>query len=1002
MKQNTHKKQGHTIFTQLILLLVAVLLIQLGIYFVVFLGGNILGETRANAFDILNEKTSGRKVYLENEMIQRWSKTEACAGEVGKIIRGQAQQYGITEEAVLKDSERCQTVLTQSASNMISMLRSNSVTGAFLILNAPTEDGTSASYPGFYVRDYDPATYSPSNADLLLERGLPSIAQSMNIPMDSFWSSSFTFQDPSDDSARFFYAPLEAAEDVPAENRDSRYFAYWSSAFHMSDMDRNIITYSIPLLSEQGEVLAVLGVDITLDYLASQLKYDELASGKAGAYLLGITRDGGLTYEPVVSSGPVYQAYFSNASVITTVPYDYNNIVKLDAKSKTDLTIYASAQPLKLYDVNTPFVQNQWVLIGILDDSNLLSFSYRVQGLFLAALLLASAIGIVMIFIAAKATTSPITNLIEDLRQSDPTKPIRLNRVKLNEIDTLTTVIEDLSSRAAEAAARTSKIINMANLPVGVYEYYEKEELVFCSRTLFLVLGWEDVPENDTYILLSEFRKRMENTLAKPYDADKDIYHLQKQDSDVYVRLFYKTEGELFLGAFMDVTRNIKAQQQLAYERDYDILTNIYNRRALDGRIEALFRDHKDELKVAALIMFDLDNLKFVNDSYGHDSGDRYIKTFADRLNCFSKYKNTLIGRRSGDEFNVFLYGYETREEIKACIDEAWSELSETYIDMPDGVTLRVRASGGMAWYPDDSDNYSELLRLSDFAMYHIKHTVKGMIYEFEAESYKEKSILIWGQDDLNRFLENRLVRYAFQPIISAVTGEVYGYEMLMRPLIEPLANLETLFRLAKSQSKLYQMEQLTWFEALEAFTHQIRIGNIGSEEHIFIKSIGNQILTQTDLEYLTAQYKNLLPRIIMELTESEEFGSEIIHAKQKIVSQWGAQIAIDDFGTGFNSETVLIHVNPDLVKVDISIIHDIDHDDDRHALLTNLISYAKDRNIKVLAEGVETKAELLTLIECGVDYLQGFYIAKADFDIPRIPGQVIREIREKNKPVSQ
>lgn len=990
-------KQGRSLSTTLILLLLAVLTMQVAIYYIVFSLGGILDETKENSFNMLNERTSSRKLYLESEMVQRWSKTDEAESEILRSVQTHTQQRGISPTALCREPSLCQEILADTASSVINLLRNNSVTGAYLILNCPVKEDSGVSYPGFYVRDYDPSSYSEKNTDLLMERGLPAIAHEQGISMDSFWSAFLNFKDPADDACSFYFTPVEAAESVPRQEREKSYFSYWSQAFSLNDADRRIITYSVPLLSEEGDVLGVIGIDLTLDYLANQLKYDELADNKAGAYLLAISRDGGHTYEPVVSGGPVYQAYFGTSSSIRVTPDIYQNIVTMDNAGGSEFTLYGAVQPLKLYDTNTPFEKEQWALIGILDSDTLLSFPHRIQTLFLLGLAAAMLIGIIMIFITAKSTTKPITKLVEKLRTSDPEKPIRLEPVRLNEIDTLTSVIVELSNRASEAAARTSKIINMANLPVGVYEYHSAENYVFCNRNLFLVLGWQDVPEGDTKVPLDIFRERIKILEQNTYDAEKKIFQFKNEHGEEsWVQLFNREEEGLILGAFMDITRDMKARQKMLYERDYDILTNLYNRRAFDQNVQELFEpENRSCLKVASLLMFDLDNLKYVNDSYGHDSGDQYIRAFADSLSCFRDYPHVVIGRRSGDEFNVFLYGYEDRMTIQKIVETCWSKMSEIHVTLKqENMTLRVRASGGMAWYPYDSENYTELLRMADFAMYHIKHTVKGKIREFDRDYYNEKSVLIQGQDALNRFIENRMVRYVFQPIVSAVTGEVFGYEMLMRPLIEPMSNLSILFQLAKSQSKLYQIEQLTWFESLKAFEAEVKAGNIGPDEHAFINSIGNQILTDEDLDYLESRYRDILPRVITEITESEEFSLDIVSKKKTIVHRWNAKMAIDDFGTGFNSENVLISLAPDIVKVDISIIHNIDVDVDRQALLKNLISYAKARNIKVLAEGVETAGELKTVITFGVDYIQGFYIAEGNYTVRAIPESVVNEIR--------
>ncbi|MEG2138818.1 MAG: GGDEF domain-containing phosphodiesterase, partial [Oscillospiraceae bacterium] len=321
-------------------------------------------------------------------------------------------------------------------------------------------------------------------------------------------------------------------------------------------------------------------------------------------------------------------------------------------------------------------------------------------------------------------------------------------------------------------------------------------------------------------------------------------------------------------------------------------------------------------------------------------------------------------------ELTGLLSGYEDKENLRLCTDAFWAATEKNTIILPGGDTIRVRASGGLAWYPEDANTYDELMRLADFAMYNIKHTVKGALQEFDRSTYEEKSILIHGQDALNRLIDGKLVRYALQPIVSAKDGSVYGYEMLMRPSVAQLEDLSQLFQLAKAQSKLQQIEILTWYESLRTFEGLMESGKIAPGAHVFINSIGNQSLPLRDLSHLEATFPELLSNIVIEITEGEDAGCNATKFKQDIANRWGAQIAIDDFGTGFNSEGILIDTQPDLVKIDISLVRDIDTNKDKLTLVQNLLHYAKTRGIKVLGEGVETRAELDTLIACGIDFI--------------------------------
>ncbi|MEG1748012.1 MAG: cache domain-containing protein, partial [Oscillospiraceae bacterium] len=199
-------------------------------------------------------------------------------------------------------------------------------------------------------------------------RGLPAIARSSEVALDSYWSAFFHLEDAKEPNTQFYFTPLSAAKTERAGNRNSAYYYRWSEPFRLSELDREVIAYSVPLICEDGTVLGVLGIDLTVDYLKSLLHYDELDAGKMGAYYLGITRDGGASYTMVASNGPSFRASFGNSKTLTTTATSQDGIVLLQGAVKSGgRQFYAAVNPITLYNKNTPFAGEQWALLGILD-----------------------------------------------------------------------------------------------------------------------------------------------------------------------------------------------------------------------------------------------------------------------------------------------------------------------------------------------------------------------------------------------------------------------------------------------------------------------------------------------------------------------------------------------------------------------------------------------------------------------------------------------------------
>ena len=300
-------------------------------------------------------------------------------------------------------------------------------------------------------------------------------------------------------------------------------------------------------------------------------------------------------------------------------------------------------------------------------------------------------------------------------------------------------------------------------------------------------------------------------------------------------------------------------------------------------------------------------------------------------------------------------------------------------MSLPDGHELNMSASAGMAFYNEDASNYAELLKYADFAMYQIKKSSKGSIKAYNKDSYVRDYILVQGVDELDRIIIDEAVRYAYQPIISVQTGEIFAYEALIRPVSDLLGNPDNLLRVAEAQFKLDKIERLTWFHALKGFFDQIRDDD---NAHIFINSIPNQLLSEEDWQMLEDLYGDRLSRIVMEITENARSEIEIDAKKRAFCRKWNIPIALDDFGSGYSNSDMLVTRLFHYVKLDMGLIKNIDQTPSTQALVRSTIDYCHQNQLRVIAEGIETQSEYDTVKDLGVDFVQGFFLAKPAFDL--------------------
>lgn len=993
--KNYHIKT-HSILKKITIPMLLVLFLQIIIFWGTMMGNNIFNKLIRNEFDILNERVINRKNYLENEMVQHWSNFYDTSQLInGKIALSLAHNKMTTMDLTIDSPFTAQ--ITQEISNdLIYILRKNGVSGAFIIFNGKddpyqTED---VSKSGMYIRDLDPLSNLDNNSDLLFERGFSSVTKALAIPTDTNWVPQFRFSEGrTPGSYDYFFKPFQAALEYPEINGWN--LGYWSKPFRLSKEDIEIITYSIPLIDNHGSPYGVLGVEISTDYIKKLMPNIELSKSHSGSYLLAVAGEAMMSFENLLANGPIFNQKYGDTATIQFSTKEYgSNSYMVETESQTDTHMFGCIQYFNLYNSNTPFVSEHWALIGLLDKNDLYGFSNSVGIQTLLSTIISLLIGLVVVLVVSKFVTKPISDLANKVKNSNPNLPVKFDKLRILEIDELSSSIEQLNINVRESASKLSKILEMASFSIAAFEYTKETSSVFYTRNYFDILGIKDNYDKNGYLDAISFKEKM--SLLSPYfdyeysKSNTFTYKIRRNAEVTWVCLKIVEDEKYVFGVIEDITSGILEKKKIEHDRDYDLLTNLLNRRAFYSLLQDLF-SNPQQLNIAVMIMLDLDNLKYINDTYGHDYGDKYIYGTAHKLESCAP-PNSIISRMSGDEFYLFLYGYNNREHAQEDINKIWSGIKTALFPLPDNPDFHIRASMGYSWYPEDATTYEQLIHFADFAMYTVKHNTKGEMCQFDQTEYEQKSYLLHNREDFNNLIENKMVDYHFQPIINARTGEVFAYEALMRSKIPTLKSPFEILNLARAQSKLYQIEHLTWYHALETFVNKTTIQD---NCHIFINSIGSQALSQSNIVELEQLYAPYLHRIVIEITEDEQPNASYMHLKKYYSKTWNGAIALDDYGSGYNGDAMLLHLNPEFVKVDISIVKGISTDENKRKLLENLVSYSTGKNINIIAEGIETKEDMETVIEIGVDYLQGFYLGMPAIDLNDISPTVKEEILE-------
>ena len=965
----------HTILRSMLWILFIEIALLVGILYLCRINTSL----EQNAVDILQIQTENRQNYLQGQMLDAQD-LSSLAGKINAVTQAMLDDGEISLDTLDSGSDAASPLLLSIGDSLISSMRHRPVTGIFVVLNTHDLDTREKGepLPCLYLRDLDPNS-SPSqrNSDLMLVRAPAQVVQSLYIATDTSWTPSINYG--ANGSSGFLYPVFQAAYHGNGELDAADYGHWTSSPYTLSGDDHSAIAYTIPLILDDGTVYGVLGVEILESYLQALLPGTELQNDSSGTYLLGVASNSAIGKDDltvsVVSASPAANAPQQS--------YDQTLLLKPSKRggyqSDSPLGLcHAAVAPLTLYNRNAPFSNEQMLLIGSVPVSALYAFSGYVVRLLIIAVLVVLTAGLFSSLVLARKLSRPISRLSDEVahaRESRSSIPM-LSATGIIELDRFSSAFTQLGREVLDTSTKFLRIMDMASVELGGYELRSAPDSIYVTDNFFDLLGMPGVDADDlTVQSFRELLQRFERSCPhSPAPDGAMLYHIRlPSGKERYLRIETTHEDGTQVGLAEDVTANTLEKLRIEHERDYDTLTDLYNRRAF-RRICAEFFCSPEKLGHAALLMFDLDNLKQINDTFGHDWGDEYIRLTGE---CFAKNApaRTVCARISSDEFNALFYGYNDQDTLRADICALKAALEQSVVQLPSGRELRVSVSGGVAWYPESSTNLITLRKYADFAMYQVKHSRKGELLEFDPEVYRTSLQERRCHEEFRRLINEELVTYHFQPIIDAKDGSVFAYEALMRVDLPTLHSPADVLRLAREENCLHEVERITFFRASSAYQTLENAGKVVPSALLFVNSIASQYLTPDELSEYSARYASILPRIVIEITEEECLDPKALRIKQTIRGSSGA-FALDDYGSGYSNERSLLELSPNYIKIDLSIIRDIDTDANKRQIVSNTVSYAHQRGMKVVAEGLETADEVRTVLSLGVDLLQGFFLA--------------------------
>ena len=480
------------------------------------------------------------------------------------------------------------------------------------------------------------------------------------------------------------------------------------------------------------------------------------------------------------------------------------------------------------------------------------------------------------------------------------------------------------------------------------------------------------------------FLKQIENLCGNDQNMEMIVKIRSFENKDFYFKIearqILQRRKKLIIGICVNITEDIKKQQKIEFLAYHDPLTGLVNRTFLKMELDTLAKINSRENKKLALVFIDLDNFKFINDTFGHEAGDTLLIQISARLQSLVR-QSDIVSRIGGDEFVIVLNNIKDKNDIEKIISNIQNELSKPVVIENNDIDITF--SAGIAIYPDDAKRVSEILQLADIAMYKAKKDGKNRFSFIDKKLQENVKEFYNTLEELKIALkkEDELILY-FQPKVDISNNRVTGVESLIR-WEHPKRGLLTPYyfiNIAEKGGVIHLIDSYVLkmaVKTLSKWQNDVLLKDL----NLAVNISANKFLESgfvDEIRNLINEYKINPEQLQIEITETvsiQNFSYTISILNQ--IKNLGVKIALDDFGTGYSSLNYLKEIPFDVLKIDQTFVRDLSKNQDDVVITKMIVEISKILNKQNVAEGVENKEILEIVKNLGVDIIQGYYFSK-------------------------
>ncbi|WP_073953630.1 bifunctional diguanylate cyclase/phosphodiesterase [Thalassospira sp. TSL5-1] len=532
------------------------------------------------------------------------------------------------------------------------------------------------------------------------------------------------------------------------------------------------------------------------------------------------------------------------------------------------------------------------------------------------------------------------------------------------------------------------------NSAEGLYQAKPLGQLLSANPAFVSILGYlneqdliaDEKMVRDGFYLQAGMRFRFTGRLLRDGYVQGFEAELRRADGKIIwieenARLVRDERGlpVLIEGSITDITDRKRSEARIQFLAHHDGLTGLPNRTLFQERMVDAVERCKRENCTFALMLFDLDNFKDINDTLGHPIGDLLLQGVGERMRVGLR-SDDVVARLGGDEFAVLIYNPASPAAIAAVAQQLIERISERF--MLEGNEVMVSTSVGICLYPKDGKDEKDLLRNVDLALYCSKAEGRNRYQFFETRMQLEVQERKALERDLSGAIAKGEFEVFYQPIVDVRDHRIVGMEALVRwfhptrGLVSPVEFISVAERMGiiaevgKWVLNTACLQTRKWRDAgLGTLLISVNLSPIELARHEdLLESVGN-VLAETGLDPRQLQ---------LEVTE----GAMMDNPREAAITlgmlrNQGIRIAIDDFGTGYSSLAYLKRFPVDKLKIDRSFVIDLNEEDGNSAIVRAVVFMARSFGMSINAEGIETQKQLERISDEGVDELQGFYFSK-------------------------